>query len=322
MKKLTYLVSAIAAGLFTSAHADVSVSGSATLAYQSAGSDTKLQNGGAVSFDLSTTTDSGMTVSTSAGITLSASATGAGDTTSANGVGGVVTGWDNLTFATGGVTLTVGRDVGVPDGVGRVGGLVSGFTEINSDAITNETGLTDDEGAGVSISTSLGSAGLTVVYVANSDPLANAGDIADSGATGTGVELTTAMGDVGVTVGYATYSGPDGLVDTDDTETAAAVTYASSMGTISAGYTASTGALDGNQVCIAYSMDLDGATSLGIGYTSANVNDQSGRATDIVISRSLGGGMSVFAELRNTSGDVAPAEGENSTMAIGTSVSF
>ena len=308
MKKLTYLVSAIAAGLFTSAHADVSVSGSATLAYQSAGSDTQLRHGGAVSFDLSTTTDSGMTVSTSAGITLDPSDTSSPTTT--------VTGWDNLTFATGGVTLTVGRDVGVPDGVGRVGGLVSDITALNSAGIDEETGLTDDEGAGVSISTSLGSAGLTVVYVADSTPEANSSAISDGDETGTGVKITTAMGDIGVTVGYATYSG---LVD--DTETAGAVTYASSMGTITAGYTASTGAQDGNQLGISYSMDLDAATSIGIGYTSTNVNNQSGRATDIVVSRSLGGGMSVWAELRNTSGDTAAA-GENSTMAIGTSVSF
>jgi len=308
MKKLTYLFSAIAAGLFTSAHADVSVSGSATLAYQSAGSDTQIRNGGAVSFDLSTSTDSGMTVSTSAGITLSASETSSPAT--------AVTGWDNLTFATGGVTLTVGRDVGVPDGVGRVGGLVSDITVIGSSGIDEETGLTDDEGAGVSLSTSLGSAGLTIVYVADSAPNATSSDIADSGATGTGVKVTTAMGDIGLTVGYATYSG---LVD--DTETAGAVTYASSMGTITAGYTASTGSQDGNQLGIAYSMDLDSATSLGIGYTSTNVNDESGRATDVVVSRSLGGGMSVWAELRNTSGDTA-ASGENSTMAIGTSVSF
>jgi len=302
------LVSAIAAGLFTSAHADVSVSGSATLAYQSAGSDTQLRHGGAVSFDLSTTTDSGMTVSTSAGITLSASDTSSPTTT--------VTGWDNLTFATGGVTLTVGRDVGVPDGVGRVGGLVSDITALESAAISNETGLNDDEGAGISISTSLGSAGLTVVYVADSTPEANSSDISGSGETGTGVKITTAMGDIGVTVGYATYSDSDD----DDTETAAAVTYASSMGTITAGYTASTGEQDGNQLGIAYEMDLDGATSLGIGYTSTNVNNESGRATDVVVSRSMGGGMSVWAELRNTSGDTDA--GESSTMAIGTSVSF
>jgi len=310
MKKLTYLISAIAAGLFTSAHAEVSVSGSASVVYQSAGSDTNIHNGGAVSFGLSTTTASGMTVSTSAGITNS--------TTSGTGA---VTGWDNLTFATGGVTLTVGNDIGLPDGVGEVGGLVGDTAAVNSAGITSTTGLTDDEGSGISLTTSLGGAGLSVYYVADSDPatsaVAGVGDIDGATGTGSGVKITTAVGDVGLTVAYAAHS-DTGI---DDTETAASASYAMGAGTISAGYTTSTGTNDGNSFGIAYSMSLDADTSLGIGYQSHNVNSNSGRATDVTISRAMGGGMSVFAEMRSTSGDTAAA-GENSTMAIGTSVSF
>jgi hypothetical protein len=309
MKKLTYLVSAIAAGLFTSAHADVTVGGSATLAYQSAGSDTSLQNGGAVSFGLSTTTASGMTVSTSAGITLSASAT--------SSTAAAVTGWDNLTFATGGVTLTAGRDIGLPDGVGEVGGLVGDIAALGSAGITDTTGLTDDEGAGISLSTSLGSAGLSLYYVADSAPNATSSDLDGATGTGSGVKVTTSVGDVALTVAYAAHSD----TGVDDTETGASASYASSMGTISVGYTTSTGAQDGNSVGVAYSMALDADTSLGIGYQTHDVNSNSGRATDVTISRSLGGGMSVFGELRSTSGDTATT-GENSTMAIGTSVSF
>jgi hypothetical protein len=308
MKKLTYLVSAIAAGLFTSAHADVTVGGSATLAYQSAGSDTSLQNGGAVSFGLSTTTASGMTVSTSAGITLSASAT--------SSTAAAVTGWDNLTFATGGVTLTAGRDIGLPDGVGEVGGLVGDIAVIGSAGITSTTGITDDEGAGISLSTSLGGAGLSLYYVADSGPDGNTGDLDGATGTGSGVKVTTSVGDVALTVAYAAHSD----TGVDDTETGASASYASSMGTISVGYTTSTGTNDGNSVGVAYSMALDADTSLGIGYQTHDVNSNSGRATDVTISRSLGGGMSVFGELRSTSGDTDA--GESSTMAIGTSVSF
>lgn len=306
MKKLTYLISAIAAGLFSSAHAEVSVSGSASVVYQSAGSDTNIHNGGAVSFGLSTTTASGMTVSTSAGITNS--------TTS--GSAGAVTGWDNLTFATGGVTLTVGKDIGLPDGVGEVGGLVGDTAAVGSAGITSTTGLTDDEGAGISLTTSLGGAGLSVFYVADSAPAAT-GDIDGATGTGSGVKITTAVGNVGLTVAYAAHS-DTGI---DDTETAAAASYAMGAGTISAGYTTSTGTNDGNSFGVAYSMSLDADTSLGIGYQSHDVNSNSGRATDVTISRAMGGGMSVFAEMRSTSGDTAAA-GENSTMAIGTSVSF
>lgn len=307
MKKLTYLISAIAAGLFSSAHAEVSVSGSASVVYQSAGSDTNIHNGGAVSFGLSTTTASGMTVSTSAGITNS--------TTSGTGA---VTGWDNLTFATGGVTLTVGNDIGLPDGVGEVGGLVGDVAAVGSAGITSTTGLTDDEGTGISLTTSLGGAGLSVYYVADSSPSSDTGigDIDGATGTGSGVKITTAVGDVGLTVAYAAHS-DTGI---DDTETAASASYAMGAGTISAGYTTSTGANDGNSFGVAYSMSLDADTSLGIGYQSHDVNSNSGRATDVTISRAMGGGMSVFAELRSTSGDTDA--GENSTMAIGTSVSF
>ena len=74
MRKLSLLVSALTAGIFTTAQADITVSGSSVVAYQSADSDNNSVHGGAVSFGLSTTTDSGMTVSSGAGITLSASA--------------------------------------------------------------------------------------------------------------------------------------------------------------------------------------------------------------------------------------------------------
>lgn len=306
MKKLTYLISAIAAGLFSSAHAEVSVSGSMGAAYQSAGSDTDLHSGGAVSFGLSTTTASGMTVSSSAGIT-----------NSITGNAAAVTGFKNLTFATGGVTLSVGSDIDLPDGVGEVGGLVSDLAIEGSAGITETTGLTDDEGAGVSVSTSLGDAALSIYYVADAslDGAGN-GDIDGATGTGTGVKVSTAVGQVGVTVAYSSHSD----TGVDDTETAAAVSYAMGAGTISAGYTTSTGANDGNSFGVAYSMSLDADTSLGIGYQSHNVNDASGRATDVTISRAMGGGMSVFAEMRSTSGDTDA--GENSTMAIGTSVSF
>ena len=309
MKKLTYLISAVAAGLFSSAHADVSVSGSGGVAYQSAGSDTSLHSGGSVSFGLSTTTASGMTISSGAGITNSV--------TGANTGGGNVTGFKNLTFATGGVTLTVGSDIDLPDGVGEVGGLVGDVAIEGSAGITSQTGLTNDEGAGISVSTSLGDAALSLFYVADSSLDGNGtGDIDGATGTGSGVSVSTAVGQVALTVAYATHSD----TGVDDTETAASASYAMGAGTISAGYTTSTGANDGNSFGLAYSMNLDADTSLGIGYQSHDVNSNSGRATDVTISRAMGGGMSVYAEMRSTSGDTDA--GESATMAIGTSVSF
>ena len=107
MKKLSLLVSALTAGIFTTANADITVSGSSVVAYQSADSNNNTAHGGAVSFGLSTTTDSGMTVSSGAGITLSASSATASK---------AISGFQNITFATGGTSITIGNDVGLPDG--------------------------------------------------------------------------------------------------------------------------------------------------------------------------------------------------------------
>ena len=48
MKKLSLLVSALTAGIFTTAQADITVSGSSTIAYQSADSNNNSAHGGAV----------------------------------------------------------------------------------------------------------------------------------------------------------------------------------------------------------------------------------------------------------------------------------
>jgi hypothetical protein len=61
----------VTAGLFsTAANADISVSGSGSFAYTDAGGNSSSINGGGVSFGLSTTTDAGVTISASSGISL------------------------------------------------------------------------------------------------------------------------------------------------------------------------------------------------------------------------------------------------------------
>ena len=308
MKKLSLLVSALTAGIFTTAQADITVSGSSVIAYQSADSDNNTRHGGSVSFGLSTTTDSGMTVSTGAGITLSAS-----DTTSP---AKAISGFNNITFATGGTSITVGRDVGTPDGVGDVGGAVGDIAAINNKGMANTVGVSDDEGAGVSVTTGFGGATVTVVYVADDDPAANSGDIDGATGTATGASISTTMGDVGVTVGYATNSD----TSIDDTETGIALTYAAMGGTLTAGYETSTGAKDGNGFGVKYAMSLD-AASVTIGYSSQDVDSNSATQTDVAVSYPMGGGMSVFAEMRSVSGDIG-ASGSASTSAIGTSIAF
>jgi len=312
MKKLTLLVSALTAGVFASAQAEVSVSGSSTIAYQSADSNNNTAHGGAVSFGLSTTTDSGMTVSSSAGITLSAS-----DTDGAR----AVTGFQNITFATGGVSITVGNDVGLPDGTGDVGSIVSDITALNNNGMSKTVGISDDEGTGFSLSTSLGGASVALYYVADSSPAyATGGDIDGATDTGTGAKISTTFGDVGVTASYVTHSD----TSIDDTETGIALSYATAMGDLSVGYESSTGTKDGSQYGVAYSMDLSDATSLTVGFANAEVSTKSARQTDIAIAHSLGGGVSVFGEMRSVSGDTGTdtSSTSDSTMAIGTSISF
>jgi hypothetical protein len=312
VKKLTLLVSALTAGVFANAQADISVSGSSVIAYQSADSNNNTAHGGSVSFGLSTTTDSGMTVSSGAGITLSASDT----TTPAK----AVSGFNNITFATGGVSITVGRDVGLADGVGDVGGAVGDITALNNNGMSKTVGITDDEGAGVSLSTTFGGASVSVAYVADSAPTANLGDIDGATGTGSSAKLSTTIGDVGVTVAYAAHAN----TSIDDTETGIALTYAAAGGTLSVGYENSTGAKDGNQFGAKYAMTLDGATTVTIGYSSADVDSKSATQTDVAVSHSLGGGVSVFGEMRSVSGDTGTDSSttSNSTMAIGTSISF
>ena len=69
MKKIVYLLSAIAAGFSSSALADISVSGTGHFGYVSGDSDQRVAGSGSVAFALSTTTANGTTISSSGGIT-------------------------------------------------------------------------------------------------------------------------------------------------------------------------------------------------------------------------------------------------------------
>ena len=257
---------------------------------------------------LSTTTDSGMTVSSGAGITLSASSAAASK---------AISGFQNITFATGGTSITVGNDAGLPDGVGDVGG-VGDIAAPNNNGMSKTVGITDDEGTGVSVTTSFGGATVGLYYVADSSPATTTGDVDGATDTGTGAKISTTVGDLGVTVGYATHSD----TSIDNTETGIAVTYAAMGGTLTVGYETSTGTKDGNQFGIKYAMSLD-STSVTVGYSSADVDSKSATQTDVAVSYPLGGGVSAFAEMRTVSGDrYRLSTTANSTMAIGSSISF
>ncbi|MDA0345473.1 MAG: porin [Proteobacteria bacterium] len=340
MKKLTLAISALAAAFgATAAKAEVSVSGSGSAAYIApAGSgDSTISVGQFVSFGLSTTTSTGMTISGGMGLS---------NTPTVNN-GQAVSGGKTLTFATGGATIVVG-DVEASDTAGSVGGLVGDEVDDLGGLNTNVgSGFADDDGLGVSFTTALGSSTLKFVYVANDD----ADDMG-----GINVAGANALMSAGLTVPMGAYSVSVGVADSDTGESSsgASVSAALGGGTLTVGYsqqtlktaeksTAASYALntasastalvttaatngdldvDGDTTVLGatYAMSLDADTSLAVGFQNAkDADNDSTSQFDATVSRALGGGASVFLELRNLSGD---ASQDGSAIAVGTRVSF
>ena len=309
MKKIAYLISAISAGLFsTAANADISVSGTGSWAYTDAGGNTTSLTGGGVSFGLSTTTDAGVTVSTGAGISLDNDSAGA-----ASGSTGVT----YLTFGFANGSLTLGQDVGVADGVGKVGELA--HYNDNQTGITNSAGIGDDEGDGIAVSTSVGDMSLGLQYVWDG---AGGDDVDGAATTSQGASLSMPVAGGTLTIAHAS----DDVSGANMTETGVAFTTAMGEGTLSLGFTGTDGdtaSLEGESMSVAYSTTM-GGVAIGLGYTGHDVNSTTAQQTDITLSSALGGGVSVFAEYSNVSGTVAAETTvlSNSTVAVGTSVSF
>ena len=318
MKKLTLALSAIAAAFSASAKADISVSGSTGAAYVSnmaSSNNTDVIVGSAVAFAMSTTTASGMTVSAGMGISLDPDA---------NATAGAVTGGNAVTFKTGGATIVVG-DIELADQPGSIGGVVGGIVGDNNGSDTNVgSGFIDDDGAGVSLSTAVGAMTLNVGYITN-----DGGDnhaIINSNTSGSDA-LTAAS----ISVPMGMYTITAGVADSDTGESAsgASVSAAIGGGTLAVGYSTQTmiatatditTAGDTNVLGATYSMSLDADTTVKVGYQSAkDADDDSTTRTDFSISRSLGGGASVYLDMRNLAGNAAT---KGTAIGFGTSVSF
>ena len=80
---------------------------------------------------------------------------------------------------------------------------------------------------------------------------------------------------------------------------------------------------EGTAYSAMYSTSL-GNVSAEVGYTSYDVNNSTGQLTDVVLSSSLGGGASIFAEYSSASGTLKASSADNNqtVVAVGTSVSF
>ena len=308
MKKIAYLASAVLAGLgfSTAAKADVSASGSygATIINGSA-TTTEFMTGGGVSFAMSTTTAGGMSVSASGGISLDSN-----DADNTKGVSGL----DSVTFGVDGFSLKMGEMALSGASAGEVGFVAS--AHVDEGGYTNTgiaTGVNATEGYGFVASTSVGGASVSLSYLADYRNAEINSASTSAGDTGTGLSVTLPVGSMSVNLGYANIVG-----NTAETSSGGSISMALGGGTATIGYASTDEATDSSAVSAAFSGSLDADTTYAIGYTSGEQGANSSQQLEAKIARSLGGGVSVFADFQNHGGAGTPG----TNMALGTSVAF
>jgi hypothetical protein len=322
MKKLLALTSAIVAGFASTASADVAVSGSGKIGVINDGaassSKTEVQMGSGVSFAMSATTSNGMVIGTSMGLTR---------TTSAADTAAKVSGGDSFTFTTSGMSLTVGNHKITGRDTGDVGSVISDFMANESISSTAEAALDDVKGQGFTMSTSMGTASVAFSYIWDASPgvttAATTGTTVNKGATDAsdtafGFSASMPMGAFTLGLGYAGHD--DG--SNNDTTTGANVAYAVGGGTLTVGYQSTTEpSNNATKTSGKYVTSLDADTTASIGYSTTKEGSNSSSRTTAALSRALGGGASVFAEIDNRSGSGGSIT-TGSAFSIGTSVSF
>ena len=325
MKKLMLIVSSLAAAVFSTsaANADVSVSGSYGLhmvtggnttggdaeADDSSTTGTMFLQGGGVAFSLSTQTAGGMSVSAGAGITLDSNDNT--NTTSATGLSAV-------TFAADGFSITVGEIDIVGGATGEAGKVASDVVDeggYGAGSVASSTGINDTEGYGFNASTTVAGATVSLGYLMD---YANSGVNNVETASGdyaSGLSIALPVGAATVTLGTATQSGT-----LDETTTGGKISMPVGGMTVAAGFESTDEATDSTSYGISAKGSLDADTTWAVGYQSGESGSNSSTATEAKLSRSLGGGVSVYAEIQNTSGYTTGSVGTN--IAVGTTVSF
>ena len=341
MKKLLTFVSAITAGAIGTASADVSVSGSSNFFYASGTGDANSTTqedamsvvGGTLAFAMSTETTNGITVSGSA--TVSAVTTDTAATVTSVGVGGL----SQISFGMDGMTVTLGDINNAGSGTGE-GGDVTSFASVNAErlavnaangAAANDSAMDGiSDGTGINVSTSIGAASVDLTFVpkvgSGRNTLAsaskttgyNSGYAVNVGFDVSGIAVNVAMGG-----SQAQVAGVE-----NDTATALEISYpvSDALSVTAGGSSGKRGGADEDNsfVTAAYTMDAD--TTLSLGYakgdnTAATVLDKASIAS-VNITRSLGGGVSVFAEYAAVDNDNAAVATSATSFAVGTVVSF
>ena len=323
MKKLIIALSAIAAavGFTTTAQADITVAGSSNVAYLSTSGattagDEELAVGNTVDFSMSTTTSGGIGISTSMSISQDYDAN-----TGVNADGG-----NSVTFTTGGASIVVG-DVEISDTIGAIGGVVNGPLDDASDLSSSAaSGFTDDDGLGAELTTAMGAASLNISYVSN-DGADNFG-ILNSSAAGADSAMSAS-----ITMPMGAYSFTIGVADSDTGESSSGVTASGTLGggtatigysnqTLLASHASLSAAGDSDVYGATYVMSMDADTTISIGYQNRkDADSESSTQTDLSIERAMGGGATVYLDIRNLSGDTG-SNADGSAIAFGTSVAF
>jgi len=343
MKKLLTFVSAITAGAIGTASAEISVSGSSNFFYASGTGDANsITNeesmsvfGGTLAFAMSTETTNGITVSSSATVSAHTDSV-ATDTDEGPALGELAA----MTFGMDGMKVTLGDINNAGSGTGG-GGDVTSFAATHVASITTTTGNAAAgadaaidgiaDGTGINVATSMGDVAVNATFVSTVGSGRNslATDTKTTGfVSGYSVDVGFAVGDVAVNVAGG---GSTSQIETTANNTAIGfeVSYpATDAWTVSAG--GSQGTLSDVEVDnmfaeAAYTMDAD--TTLSLGYSTKDNEDADGvvdeeRLITVNVSRSLGGGVSIFAEYASVDYDTAGTGSDGSSVALGTIVSF
>ena len=129
----------------------------------------------------------------------------------------------NLTFSSGGTSLTVGADVENDFADLGVGGVAGDAVSISLGAGTSALTTGDDVGAGFALSTSLGGASVNLGYIYDDANATNAADFGGNGLdTATALQVSLPIGPLSATIGYQDNdNSSDGV-----TMTGASVAYA------------------------------------------------------------------------------------------------
>ena len=324
MKKLLVIISALTAGLFSVAKADVTISGSGGIGVASgSGGNSTVMNGATVSFGLSSDLGNGVVVSTSGAISLDSN-------DAVTGAAGGVDGLHTFSIATGGSTVVIGKDVDIAgDGVGELGSVASDLNDIGGYGTGSVgAGLNQEDGYGVGLTTAVGAATFTASYIldtggvsggVNVEPDNNA--VTDGTDTATGFQVSVPMGGMTIVAGYAS----DDITASGGTTTGIEVSMALGGGTLALGtYDTNKNAsvADTKGYGATYSTTL-GSAAVKVGYRNREdtTNSNTSTVTSASISQSIGAGASIFLDMANYSGYTS-AGGSGTNLAIGTSFSF